>query len=802
MNPERFLVAALAGLALLAPATAAADLSSLPDLSAANPNRTALAIAVNGSRTYVATERATMFATRTFGTAVVSPVSGALRAVPDDAGLGVIDDAVADPAGGWYVAGESGVRHLRADGTVDPLFSVAVGGFIRSIALSPDGATLWLAGNLSTVDGALRRAVAAVATSDGALRAFNASEAAEGWEVAQEGGVLYFAGRSSTGAALLALDAGTGAVLARGPAGTAGALVAAPGTVYVSLINADRPGAEVTAYATPGLQERWTRADRDPDSLVLSPDGGTLYMSAPLGALRTDTGALLDWAPRGFTGDPGELALSRDGSVAYVTNAFKPGWPSQGAVALSTTDAAVLAWLPNVAGDLYTVAVAAGGGSVLLGASSAGSVRAERAALLDETGQPVPWSDGAFADGSVATAAAIDAAGAVYTAREGGDDGSVSATTPDGTLRWRVPLTGTANAVALSSDQHTLYVGGAFSAPRSGLAAIDTATGAVLPWAPVVTGGPVATLATHGDAVYAGGRFDAPRKDLAAFDGRTGALLGFDARVNAEEGRIADLELSPDGSRLYLVGSYQGIAGRATTGAVALRTTDATVAWSTSYGGAQIAASPDGRTVVLGGGFEDPITHEYRWLLALDGTTGAKLGWDAGPGFQGDDGAAISEIVFDPDGHTLHAGGDSSYRTARGFISGYCVRFGGDRDAATPLNHAAPRVVGSATANAFVACDPGAWSGDPAAYAFGWRVGGVAVPGADTRSLLLTAADAGLPVQCEVAAGGPAAGSAPVTIVAGPAGSTPAPRRVGQPAPTPAPGPVPIAPIRPKVRGK
>src|SRR4051794_10018514 len=64
---------------------------------------------------------------------------------------------------------------------------------------------------------------------------------------------------------------------------------------------------------------------------------------------------------------------------------------------------------------------------------------------------------------------------------------------------------------AMTRRGSTLYVGGSFSVVggrvRRGLAAIDIATGAPTPWAPMLEGGSVLTIATDGPHVYVGGSF-------------------------------------------------------------------------------------------------------------------------------------------------------------------------------------------------------------------------------------------------------------------------------------------------------
>ena len=773
----------------------AADIAPRPDASAASPDAPALAIATNGSRTFVGGRDARAFGTQSSGTAVVSPLSGALRHIPAGTGVGEVIAAVAAPDGGWYVAGPRQVRRLTAGGALDPSFAVEVGN-LHALALSSDGSSLWLAGGLRTVNGVVRHGLAAVSAADGTTRPFAVSGISEAWGLAVAGDTVYVAGRSSSGAGILAVDP-TGAIRARGPAGSGSAVAVAPDgeTVYASYYAAGG-GAFISALDAATLSvPLWSASGDVPNSMVVSADGRMLYVAPRLGAVRTDTGTPVAWGTGVQVEEPAQLTLSRDGSMVYVTRMYVPGWPSQAAGALAASDGALLSWLPapGTSSDLNAIAVSAGGDEVLVGGHSWIRSRASgQSALLDETGQPVPWREPADSPGAV-VAAAIDRSDTVYVSRDDGLAGTVSAVGPDGSLRWRVVTEGAASDVQLSDDERTLFVGGTLTRigglARSGLAAIDVASGAVLTWAPAVSGGRVEALAVRGSTVYAGGRFTAPRLAIAAFDANTGALRGFDAHV-ADEGRVYDLDASPDGSRLYVIGSYRSIAGAASGNAVALRSSDATIAWAPRVhaSGFKIAAAPDGRTVVMNGG-----NVEGRYLRAFD-ASGEPLDWDSGEGSMGDAHGPIEALTFSPDGQTLHFGGDARYRFAGSFVSGNYLRYGVDRVHTTPANTRAPHVTGDLRAGRFAMCDPGHWSGHPTRYGYGWSIGEQPVAGADTSELLLTSADIGLSLRCTVRAADDAVAQSPaVTIGPGQSPLWPEPRRPLQPIPDPTPEPTPSA---------
>ena len=87
-----------------------------------------------------------------------------------------------DGNGGWYVGGNftklcystrtcytrTDVAHIKADKTVDPSFAPSTNGSVRALALSADGATLYVGGAFSQAGGATaRRNVAAFSTVNG-----------------------------------------------------------------------------------------------------------------------------------------------------------------------------------------------------------------------------------------------------------------------------------------------------------------------------------------------------------------------------------------------------------------------------------------------------------------------------------------------------------------------------------------------------------------------------------------------------------------------------------------------------------
>src|SRR3954447_18328372 len=186
-------VVALAGLLVFA-SSAHAQLSNTVRLSADIVDAPVGSIATNGARTLVAGEDLGRTLRDARGGAIVSALSGQpLTLVGGARDMRVVIPA---PDGGWYVAAQDKVVRLRADGSADPAFKVVLGdgedpGDARSLALSPDGATLWVGGVLETVHDLPPRVLAGVDSTTGALQPWKATASFEPFFLAVSGNVLY-----------------------------------------------------------------------------------------------------------------------------------------------------------------------------------------------------------------------------------------------------------------------------------------------------------------------------------------------------------------------------------------------------------------------------------------------------------------------------------------------------------------------------------------------------------------------------------------------------------------------------------
>jgi hypothetical protein len=339
-------------------------------------------------------------------------------------------------------------------------------------------------------------------------------------------------------------------------------------------------------------------------------------------------GALTTTIPAGATPSPAPIdswvANGRVWSIVRVGDRIVLGGgftqlspPSGSGVTLDPASGARDATFPDVLGAVHAVLPAAGGG----------------------------W----YVGGTVTQ---------VGTANRGGlalirGDGSVAGFNPK-------PTGGAVRALALSPDGSVLYLGGAFTTvkgqSRAHLAAVNAATGALLPWNPGANGEVDALAVDAAGTVYVGGGFTqlggVNRKHLGAVapgGGVTSWTPGADGDVHA-------LALSSDGTRMYAGGSFGAVAGQSRENLAAISTADgAADPWDPVVAGGSVDAlslSSDGTTLYAGGTFSSVGGAGRSRLAAIDTDDASVLAWD--PGADDD----VTSLGASPDGTQVFAGGD------------------------------------------------------------------------------------------------------------------------------------------------
>ena len=315
----------LVGLALLAPASAPTPASCRPRRPTPCPTSTGpcTGLATNGSRTFLSGDFADIGMPMPAG-AIVSARGGAVRAGVDSRTSARSSRA---RCGGWYVAAAAACAACAPTAPSTRRSRSRSRASVDALALSPDGATLWLAGRLSTVNGQPRRGVAAVDASDGQLRPWQTGESLEADDLALSPDGAHRLRRGRDPGPDARSSPSTPRPARCGPAGRRGS---APGW-------RSRPTAPRSTWPTPTARllaldavdagralalEREHRARRR----RVTPDGRWLFVTDPArmggpAVLRFDaaTGARSDWSTPITSAGP--IALSPDGEIAYLGRA-------------------------------------------------------------------------------------------------------------------------------------------------------------------------------------------------------------------------------------------------------------------------------------------------------------------------------------------------------------------------------------------------------------------------------------------------------------------------------------------------
>jgi hypothetical protein len=214
---------------------------------------------------------------------------------------------------------------------------------------------------------------------------------------------------------------------------------------------------------------------------------------------------------------------------------------------------------------------------------------------------------------------------------------------------------GRVSAIAYAGG--VVYLGGSFTqvrpsgsagtgaVSRNRAAALDAATGELLPWNPNVNGEVRAlAVAPNQSRVYLGGKFSTvggqARKNLAAVDPTSGAPQAWTANAGAV---VRSIVVRPVNSWVYIGGLFTQVKGQPRIRVAALTTATAAVVagFAPSFeqptvqcpprcapAVATLALTPDGGGLYVGGTFAMANGQPRNSVAKVDATTGALLAWD------------------------------------------------------------------------------------------------------------------------------------------------------------------------------
>jgi len=247
-----------------------------------------------------------------------------------------------------------------------------------------------------------------------------------------------------------------------------------------------------------------------------------------LAKLNPTTGAVDPaWAPKASA----EVkALAVAGSKVYVGGAFSTinGSTRNRVAAVDAGTGSLSSWNPNASNVVWALAVSPDAKTVYLGGAFStvkGLTRKNLAAVLASTAAPTAWKPAVTAPLRRLEAVGSQVFVTLAGLSDAGGNRVVAFNAATGGKQWEGTADG--DVVALAIDGSTVYAGGHFDIItgsnitgqniRHHLVAFDTATGALKPWAPTVSGPHgVWALWASGGSVIAGGDFQVVAATVSA----------------------------------------------------------------------------------------------------------------------------------------------------------------------------------------------------------------------------------------------------------------------------------------------
>jgi len=456
-----------------------------------------------------------------------------------------------DGSGGWYVGGNftivgtapetqsrNNLVHILSTKAVNPLFNPAPNGIVRALSLSDDGNTLYLGGEFTTVSGENRSRVAAITVADGTVTSWNPSV---------DNNAVF---------SLLLDDAGS-RIFVGGSFDSVNGDGNIKGIVSLSTNNNTRSASWLAnASVNTGDIVYGMELNDSKNKLYIGGNFTNIGGQARnnIAALNPDTGTADAFNPDA-DGAIHSLILNEDENEGldetqlYVGGNFLTmgGVAQNYAARLNTSvDSNNLDtnWAPDINNTVRSIVLF--GNRIYLGGDFTRVESLDRRALIALT--------------------------------VGGNRAG-----------WFANANGEVHTIALSTNRNSLFVGGEYLSiggqERNKVARIDSSTGAVLLWAPVVDGGDVQAMALNSDesALYLGGNFTSinttNRSSIAKLQTVRPLLDNWNPGINGPIHTLAlldrsvpilDIEIDPSQPDTIYIASELGI----------YKSTDGATSWS------------------------------------------------------------------------------------------------------------------------------------------------------------------------------------------------------------------------------
>jgi len=626
---------------------------------------------------------------------------------------GAINAVVPDGAGGWYVGGSFTTKvddfttrknlvHILSNGTLDLEWKPEPNARVHALALH--GATLYVGGEFTKIDGKDRNNIAALNAATGQAVAWDPNAT-----------IITGSGSSSvvtaTGATVRTLAVNGRTIYAGGSFTHIGRAA----RNYIAALDS------LSGDATPWNPD----ANHVVRTVVVS--GSAIYAGGNftkigranrnrLAALEMGAGDTTAWNPN-VEGVPSNLPTSTQtqinaievvGTVVYVGGVFTTiGKVPQNNIAAinAATGRREGDWNADANGPV--VALAANGSAIYAAGKFTKiglSDRISLAALDVDHGTALSWNPLFTTMATADTVRALAISG--LTVYAGGDIKGIRVTRKNlaafnastgKPMAWNPSPNDTVYALAVSGA--TVYAGGRFTQigamqPRSRLAAIEAMTGNITGWNPNVTGARVNAIEVSNKTIYIGGLFtkinvpgqgpEETRTNLAALDSATG-------KVNPSwnptaTGQVRALKVRD--AVVYVGGDFTFINNVPRNALAAINIEDGTVLekWdpNVSSGNKQVhALAVNGSTVYVGGNFTTVGGQPHKSLVAINAVSGMPIAtWT--PDVVTSDGTTQGTVrSLELDGSTVYLGGEfngvdgatrtnvAAVRAADGFPTGW-----------------------------------------------------------------------------------------------------------------------------------
>jgi len=549
-----------------------------------------------------------------------------------------------------FMGGQPRLNIAAIDGTTglatpwDP--GTSSQGYPYALAISQDGAVVYVGGDFNNMGGAPRQGIAALAATDGgAISSWNPgiqnygrvqALAVLGNQLLVGGNFTSIGGQSRN--SLASVDGVTGIVNAWAPnPGEVDVILVSPTATYVG------GGFGIVAFDSATLALTGWHPQVSSTVYAIAASNDTVYVGGGpnygtnkvlLAAIDAASGAILNWSPA--PDGTSVIALELSGTSLFVGGTFAHiGGNLTGGLGIVDTSTATSAnrQLSSSAGTISALQtqpdgkVIVGGSFTAIGATPINNLgRLNVDGSIDLSWDPEPDAEvtALLVSGSIVyVGGEFENIGSHFRQRLAALDLGTGIATS-----WQPDPNNTVSAIATQGN--VVYVGGEFqyigNAQRSYLAALDASTGLATDWTPAIDG-QVLSLATSETSVYVGGYFfhvaGVSQVYLAAIDPASALPQSFNL---TPDGPVFALLLESD--KLYAAGNFYYVSQVQHPSVVAIDLDTKAVIWDGGSYSTFSSLALAGNELIVGGNFDYVGGQPRTNLASLNISSGLATDWN------------------------------------------------------------------------------------------------------------------------------------------------------------------------------